>query len=158
MITTSPLQVILAVAVSEALPPLATTQFTLAIDDVAVTVADLISGPFVQGYDDASGTLGTIDAAADKVKFLFIKNLGVQANGATVSASSVYFNLDGDTTNNMGAAVADCIEVGPGESLALKLNCLVGTLHAEAGNAGFAADSSPTITKCLVAAIINDAA
>lgn len=127
------------------------------ITDVAVTPADLISGQFLQGEATAKGTLGTIDSANDDVKFLFIKNLAVQANGSTASTSSVYINLDANATDNMGVNLTDCIEIGPNESLALKINCPVANIHAEAGNAGFAADSSPTITQCLVAAIINDA-
>ena len=125
------------------------------ITDVAVSIADLISGTFVQGFSAAKATGGTI-ATGDKVKFLFVKNLAVQADGTSASVSSVYLSLDGSSTNNMGANVADCIEIGPNESLALKLNCTVGNLHAEAGNAAFAADSSPTITQCIVAAILDD--
>ena len=126
------------------------------ITDVAVSVADLISGTFIQGYDDAKGTLGTI-STSDTVKFLFIKNLGVRADGSTSSASSIYIVLDADATDNLGANRSDSIEIAAGESLALKLNCPVADLHAEAGNAAYGADSSPTVTQCIVAAIINDA-
>ena len=77
------------------------------------------------------------------------------ASGATTER--IVLGLDADATDNLGANRSDSIEIAAGESLALKLNCPVADLHAEAGNAAYGADSSPTVTQCIVAAIINDA-
>ena len=140
--------------------PVAGDAWYYKLTNVQVTIQDLIGGTFLQGVTTGAGTdAGSSPAAittSDLVKFLFIKNTGFQGNGTSASLSSVYLSLDGSSTNNLGANVADCIEIGPNESLALKLNCTVGNLHAEAGNALFAADSSPTITQCIVAAVLDD--
>jgi hypothetical protein len=86
--------------------------------------------------DDTAPT--AIDAA-DKIKFLFVKN--------TDSAESVYIVLDGGTA---GPTTADGIHLGPSESLALRVpNATVADVHA--------ISSASTVT-CIVCALLDDVA
>ena len=97
---------------------------------------------------DAAGTQTTIDGSADKVKWLFIQHTSLRDDGTTTNNDDVYITLDantGDTT-----AATDAIILGTGDTLVLKLNCVTNDLHVEA--------NSSNKVRCIVAAIINDAA
>tara|TARA_R100000808_G_C2149617_1_gene158061 strand:- start:3067 stop:3600 length:534 start_codon:yes stop_codon:yes gene_type:complete len=126
---------------------------------------DLIGGNFLQGATTSAGTdAGSSPAAVatgDIVKFLFIKNTGLEHDGSTSITGSVYLSLNGNTTGDLAeiaAADNDIIEIGPGESLALKINCTVADLHCEAGTPGFATQALTTSKKiqCIVAAVLDD--
>ena len=126
------------------------------VTDVTVNDEDLIKhgDAFLQGQGDAGagtdtgGSVLTIDGTADKVKWLFIQHTGLRDDGSTANSDPVYVTLDantGDTT-----AATDAITLANGDTLVLKLNCVTNDLHVEAG--------SSNKVRCIVAAIINDAA
>ena len=126
---------------------------------------DLIGGTFLQGSSTSAGTdAGSSPAAVatgDVVKVLVIQNTGKEDDGSTAITASVYLSLNGSTTGDLAEiAVADndIIEIGPGESLALKINCTVADLHCEAGTPGFVTQALTTSKKvqCIVAAVLDD--
>tara|TARA_Y100000593_G_scaffold91576_1_gene180795 strand:+ start:4241 stop:4768 length:528 start_codon:yes stop_codon:yes gene_type:complete len=134
------------------------------LTDVTTSDEDLIKsgGPFLQGQGtsagrDTSEAFLTIDGANDKIKWLFIKHTGFRDDGTTANNDSVYISLDASTSNPISTNDADCIEIGSGESLALKLNVITNSVHAEVATAAFAGDSASNSVQCIVAAIINDA-
>ena len=126
------------------------------ITDVTVDDEDLIKhgDAFLQGQGDSGagtdtgGSVLTIDGAADKVKWLFIQHTSLRDDGSTANTDSVYITLDGNTGDT--TAATDAIILNSGDTLVLKLNCVTNDLHVEA--------NSSNKIRCIVAAIINDAA
>ena len=104
-----------------------------------------------QGSDIDSPMHTTADG--DKVKFLFIKHMGVTDDGTTTNtADSVYITFDG---GNVAGNTADAIEVGPGESWFCKPGCTIADIHAISAvkNKG---GSGGNKIQCIVAAIIDN--
>ena len=126
------------------------------ITDVTTGATDLIKhgDQYLQGQGvagagtDAGGTQLTIDGAADVVKWLFIQHTSLRDDGSTANADPVHLSL------NAGASElsvdTDAITLASGDTLVLKLNCVTNNLHVEA--------NSSNKVRCIVAAIINDAA
>tara|TARA_R100001530_G_scaffold121056_1_gene88417 strand:+ start:241 stop:783 length:543 start_codon:yes stop_codon:yes gene_type:complete len=154
--------------ISYSYTPVADEKWYYKLTDVAIAApVDLIAGNFLQDYGDAGARTSTAAPAAittsDIVKFLFIKNMAVEADGTTGIAASVYLSLNGSTTGDLAeiaAADNDIIEIGQNETLALKLNCTVADLHCEAGTPLFATQALTTskLVQCMVAAVIKDVA
>ena len=124
-------------SISYSYTPAAGDQWYYKLTNVPISSpVDLIGGNFLQGSTTAAGTdAGSSPAAVatgDIVKFLFIKNTGKEHDGTT--------------------------EIGPGESLALKINCTVADLHCEGGTPGFVTQALTTSKKiqCIVAAVLDD--
>ena len=124
-----------------------------------------IGDSYLQGSTTAAGTdaasSAPVVATGDVVKFLFIKNTGYEHDGTTSITGSVYLSLNANTTGDLAEIAVgdnDIIEIGPGESLALKINCIVDDLHCEAGTPGFVTQALTTSKKvqCIVAAILDD--
>ena len=107
---------------------------------------DLITGHFLDYTavdDDTAPT--AIDNAADKVKFLFIKNTS-SGDGVVVcfGAETAAYNL------------ANGVFIGPSQTWFGRLpNTVVGNLHAISSDIGDAGDASVTL---IVAALIDDVA
>tara|TARA_R100000234_G_scaffold119231_2_gene101591 strand:+ start:32 stop:541 length:510 start_codon:yes stop_codon:yes gene_type:complete len=126
------------------------------ITDITVDDEDLIKNgdAFLQGQGnsgagtDTGGTQATIDGSADKVKWLFIQHTGLRDDGSTSNTDDVYITLDGNTGDTTTAT--DAIILSNGDTLVLKLNCVTNDLHVEA--------NSSNKVRCIVAALINDAA
>jgi len=130
------------------------------IVDVTTSSGDLIGAEtFMQKGTSAAGvdvgaSMPTV-ALTDEVKFLFIKHQSVTDDGSTGNtADSIYICFDG------GAAAhdnTDCVEIGPGESWAVKLNgCTRRNIHAISGQKAAAGTGGNKI-QAVVAAIIKDA-
>ena len=130
------------------------------LTDVTNSSTNLISadsylqfGGNAQGED--AGTAMKTVAAADKVKFLFIKHTGYRDDGTTANtADSVYVNFDG------GAAAhndTSALEIGPNESWYGKPGCTVEDIHAISALLAKAGTSTNKV-QCIVAAIIDDVA
>ena len=124
------------------------------ITDVTTSAQDLIKSgdAFLQGQGnnsgvDAGGTALTINGAADKVKWLFIQHTGTRETGVT-NNDDVHISLDAGASEL--SADTDAITLASGDTLVLKLNCVTNDLHVEA--------NSSQKVRCIVAAIINDAA
>ena len=124
------------------------------ITDVTVGATDLIKSgdAYLQGTGnaagtDADGTVTTINGTTDKVKWLFIQHTGTRETGA-VNNDPVHISLDGGASEL--SAATDAITLASGDTLVLKLNCVTNDLHVEA--------NSSNKVRCIVAAIINDAA
>jgi len=100
------------------------------------------------------GSSSTSVAATDKVKFLFIRHLGVTDDGSTANTNdSIYICLDGGTAAHN---LADAIEIAPNEVWFGKFNNVtVDDVHVISALKGGAGTSSTKI-QCLVAAIIDD--
>tara|TARA_R110002020_G_scaffold47817_1_gene136622 strand:- start:344 stop:862 length:519 start_codon:yes stop_codon:yes gene_type:complete len=128
--------------------------------DVTTSSGDLIGAEtFLQKGTGAAGVdVGAsmpAVASSDEVKFLFIKHKSVTDDGSTGNtADSIFICFDG------GAAAhnnTDCIEIGPGESWACKLNgCTVANIHAISG-AKTATGAGGNKVQAIVAAVIKDA-
>ena len=105
---------------------------------------------------DAGTSVDTVEsAAADEVKFLLIKNLGVIQDGSTSTTHSVYLTNEGTAPNNgSGTYVAQAIEVGAGEIWYAKMNCQLQNIQCRTGPAGFSGSSGVKV-QCLVAAVID---
>ena len=100
---------------------------------------DLMAGYYTDYTAVDDDTAPTAIDAADKVKFLFVKN--------TDAAESVYIVLDGGTA---GPTTADGLHLGPSEALALRVpNATVADVHA--------ISSASTVT-CIVCALLDDVA
>ena len=91
--------------------------------------ADLIAGNYLQ---DATGSASTVAQStvdpADLIKFLFVKNLGIEAD-ATPITGSIYLSLDAQASADPQEAQGDLIEVGVDEAIAMKMKCTVANLH-----------------------------
>ena len=126
------------------------------ITDVTVGATDLIKSgdAFLQGQGDAgagtdaAGSQPTIDGANDKVKWLFIQHTSLRDDGSTSNTDPVHISLDAGASEL--SAATDAITLASGDTLVLKLNCVTNDLHVEA--------NSSNKVRCIVAAIINDAA
>ena len=126
------------------------------ITDVTTGATDLIKNgdAYLQGQGasgagtDAAGTQPTIDGSADKVKWLFIQHTGLREDGSTSNDDPVHLSLDAGASEI--SADTDAITLASGDTLVLKLNCVTNDLHVEA--------NSSNKVRCIVAAIINDAA
>ena len=145
--------------------PLANEKWYYKLTNVTVNDEDLIKSgsSYLQGATDAAGddtavAEKTIDGAADKIKWLFIKHTGFSDDGTTTNNDSIYLSLDASTSSPISTTDADCIEIGTGESIALKLNVITNSVHVEVATSAFAGDSASNKVQCIVAAIIKDAA
>jgi hypothetical protein len=126
------------------------------VTDVTTGATDLIKNgdAYLQGQGDAgagtdaAGSQPTIDGAADKVKWLFIQHTSLRDDGATANSDPVHISLDAGASEL--SAATDAITLASGDTLVLKLNCVTNDLHVEA--------NSSNKVRCIVAAIINDAA
>ena len=126
------------------------------IIDVTTGSTDLIKSgdAYLQGQGnagagtDAAGTQPTIDGANDKVKWLLVQHTGLRDDGTTSNSDPVHISLDAGASEL--SAATDAITVANGDTLVLKLNCVTNDLHVEA--------NSSNKVRCIVAAIINDAA
>ena len=128
--------------------------------DVTTSSGDLIGAEtFMQKGSSAAGVYVGASmpavASSDEVKFLFIKHKSVRDDGSTGNtADSIYICFDG------GAAAhdnTDCIEIGPGEAWACKLNgCTIANIHAISG-AHSATGTGGNKVQAIEAAIIKDA-
>ena len=140
--------------------PKATEKWYYKLTDITKDAGsgDLIGGQFLQGSLSSSGKTGSgsMDtvASADKVKFLFVKNTGKQDNGITKTGNSVYLLLDAGALSTP-VTETDAIEIGSGETLCLKLNTTVASIHTIAAGPHFAGSSDHKI-QCVVAALIED--
>ena len=109
------------------------------LTSVSNASTDLMAGYYIDYTAVDDDTAPTAIDAADKVKFLFVKN--------TDAAESVYIVLDAGTA---AASTADGITLGPSESFALRLpNATVADIHA--------ISSAGTVT-CIVCALLDDVA
>ena len=109
------------------------------LSSVDNTSSDLMAGYYTDYTAVDSSTAPTAVDAADKVKFLYVKN--------TDAAESVYIVLDAGTA---GPTTADGIHLGPSESLALRVpNATVADVHAI---------SSAGTVECIVCALLDDVA
>ena len=137
-------------------PATANEKWFYGLVNVTTTSNDLISGKFVSnsiGIDTGSAPASI--GAADKVRFIFIKNTGT-TDGSTSTTEAVNICFDGNTvTYNL----PDIIEIGPGEVWFGKCpNTTVGNLHAVSvdtnmNDAGSAGEGN---VQCIVAALIDD--
>ena len=126
------------------------------ITDITTGATDLIKSgdAYLQGHGDsgagtdAAGTQPTIDGANDVVKWLFIQHLSLRDDGSTSNTDPVHISLNGQASEL--SADTDAITLASGDTLVLKLNCITNNLHVEA--------NSSNKIRCIVAAIINDAA
>jgi hypothetical protein len=127
--------------------------------DITNSSGDLIGAEtFMQKGTSAAGVDVGSDLPSvglnDQVKFLFIKHQSVTDDGSTGNtADSIYICFDG------GAAAhdnTDCVEIGPGESWAVKLNgCTKRNIHAISAQKAGAGTSSNKI-QAVVAAVLKD--
>lgn len=109
------------------------------LTSVSNASTDLIAGYFTDYTAVDDDTAPTAVDAADKVKFLFIKN--------TDTANDIYFVIDAGTAST---SVSDGIKVTAGNSVTLELpNTTVAAIHAI---------SSTSTVNCVVAALIEDVA
>ena len=95
---------------------------------------------------------GNLDASADDIKFLFIKNTGTSDTSNTATTDSVYLTLDAGTAVNTGE---DAIEIAAGEAWMGKVNNIVDDFRIIAGQAN-AGGTTSTNVRCTVAAAIDD--
>jgi len=140
--------------------PAATTEgWYYKLTNVTTTSTDLIAGSYLQAGTTAAGrdtgsSPNTVNTA-DTVKFLFVKNMGVDTDGTTGRTESVYICFDNGTAAH---GLADAIEISTGQSMGLVLNSTtVAHIHAITAQPKGAGVGSNEI-QCIVAAIINDVA
>ena len=104
---------------------------------VSNTSSDLITGYFTDYTAVDSSTAPTAVDAADKVKFLYVKN--------TDSTNDVYIVLDAGTASS---SAGDALYVGAGQALSIQCpNATVADVHAV---------SSTGTVNCIVAALLDD--
>ena len=109
------------------------------------TSTDLIAGYFLDYTAGDDDTAPTAVDAADKVKFLFVKN--------TSSGDGVYIVFDAGTAAH---GVDDGVFIGAGESWFGRLpNTVVSNIHAISADIADAGDASADL---IVAALIDDVA
>ena len=100
---------------------------------------------------------GNLDASADDIRFLFIKNTGTSDTSSTSTTNSVYLTLDAGTAAH---SAEDAIEIAAGEAWMGRVNNIVDDFRiitGQADAAGTAATvNSSTSVRCTVAAIIDD--
>lgn len=109
------------------------------LTSVSNASTDLMAGYYTDYTPIDDDTQPVAIDAADKIKFLFVKN--------TDAAESVYIVLDGGTA---GPTTADGLHLGPSESLAVRVpNATVADVHA--------ISSASTVT-CIVCALLDDVA
>ena len=98
-----------------------------------------------------------VDASADDIKFLFIKNTGTSDTSGTTTTNSVYLTFNAVTATHNGQ---DAIEIAAGEAWMSKVNNVVEDFLIISGqaNAAGTADTvnSSTSVRCTVAAVIDD--
>lgn len=115
------------------------------LTSITTTSANLIAGSFLDYTAVDAATAPTAIDAADKIKFLFIKNQS--------DSDGIYIVLDGGTA---AFNVADGIFIGAGQSFYGRFpNTTVGNVNAISADIGDAGDASVT---AIVAAIIEDVA
>ena len=100
---------------------------------------------------------GNLDASADDIKFLFIKNTGTSDTSGTSTTNSVYLTFNAVTATHNGQ---DAIEIAAGEAWMSKVNNVVEDFLIISGqaNAAGTADTvnDSTSVRCTVAAVIDD--
>jgi len=115
------------------------------LTDCTTTSTNLIAGNFLDYTAVDDDTAPTAVNAADKVKFLFIKN--------TSSADGVIICFDGGTA---AFNLVDGVFIGPDQTWFGRLpNTTVENLHAISSDIGDAGDASAVL---IVAALIDDVA
>tara|TARA_R110002020_G_scaffold167042_3_gene355284 strand:+ start:4344 stop:4865 length:522 start_codon:yes stop_codon:yes gene_type:complete len=122
--------------------------------DLIVTKSFLQKGTSsAQGGVDTSGSIDSVDTAADKVKFLFIKHTSVEGDGTANTADSIYITLEGTPAgyNRPGS-----IEIGPGECWFGKLNSSIGDIHSVSDQKNRGSGSPQGEIQALVFAVIDD--
>ena len=134
------------------------TNVTVNDEDLIKSGSSYLQGATTAAGDDTAVAEATIDGAVDKIRWLFIKHTGFRDDGTTTNNDSVYLSLDASTSSPISTTDGDCIEIGSGESIALKLNVITNSVHVEVATSAFAGDSAGSKVQCIVAAIIKDAA
>ena len=123
------------------------------------------SGDQVDGPNEGIGAELTytddslVDASADKIRFLFIRNTGTSDIYGTTTTNSVYFTIDNSSTHQYNQS--DSIEVAAGEAFMSRLNGVYPQyIHIQSGlprAAGTAANVNGSVNvRCTVSAIIED--
>ena len=140
-------------------PTAATEGWYYKLTNVTTTSTDLIAGSYLQAGTTAAGRdTGSSPNAVhtdDTVKFLFVKNMGVDTNSTTDRTESVYICFDAGTA---AYDLADAIEISTGQSVGLVLNnTTVANIHAITAQPKGAGTGTNEI-QCIVAAIIKDVA
>ena len=128
------------------------TNITNSSTDLIEAKNYLQKGSSPTGID--TGGSSTSVATGDKVKFLFIRHLGLRDDGSTANTSdSIYVCFDaGAAAHNL----ADAIEIGPNECWFGKLSgATVADIHAISAQKLGAGTSSNKI-QCQVIAVIDD--
>ena len=99
----------------------------------------------------------TVDASADDIKFLFIKNTGTSDTSGTTTTNSVYLTFNAVTATHNGQ---DAIEIVAGEAWMSKVNNVVEDFLIISGVANAAAVAAAvngsTSVRCVIAAVIDD--
>lgn len=98
-----------------------------------------------------------VDASADDIRFLFIRNTGTSDTSNTTTTNSVYLTINAVAATHNGQ---DAIEIAAGEAWMGKVNNVVEDfliISGQANAAGTAAtvNGSPNV-RCVVAAVIDD--
>ena len=115
------------------------------LTECTTTSTNLIAGYFTDYTAVDDDTAPTAVDAADKIKFLFVKN--------TSTADGVVVCFDGGTA---AYNLADGVFIGPEQSWFGRLpNTTVGNLHAISSDIGDAGDATANL---IVAALIDDVA
>ena len=119
----------------------------------SVDAPNEVAGSVAHFTNDLTGGGGTyIDASADDVKFLFIKNKGTSDTDGTVSTDSVYLTIDATTALHTDE---NCIEIAANEAWMGRVNNIVDDFRIIAAQANAAGTSSSTVI-CTVCAVIDD--
>lgn len=136
------------------LPADATEKWNYQLTNVTNSNQVLISGNFVGNAVDSGGSGSGARATGDKVKFLFIKNLGITDASPPVSTGdSIYVSI-----NNVAAAHngTHCVEIPAGMSWYARCpNTTVAHIQAISGQVNGSGASSVKV-QCIVAAILDD--
>lgn len=121
--------------------------------DLIAATSFLQKGSTTANASIATGaSIASIDPAADKVKFLFIRNKALEFDGTSNITDSIYLCLDaGVAAYNL----ADAIEIGPNESWFAKINAPIASIHVICGKKENAGVSTKTL-QAEVYAIIDD--
>ena len=115
------------------------------LTSVTTTSTDLIAGSFVNYTAIAVGTGHTAITTSDKVRFLFVQNVG--------ATDGIYLCFDGQTAVNTGV---DMAFVGASETWFAQLpNTTVGNLVAISSDIADAGDATVNV---LVIALLDDVA
>ena len=112
---------------------------------ISTASTDLIAGSFLNYTAIAAATAHTAITTSDKVRFLFVQNVG--------ATDGIYLCFDGQTAVNSGV---DMLFIGASETWFGQLpNTTVGNLHAISADLTSAGDASAS---AIVIALIDDVA